>query len=104
MHRALWLWADGYITKESHDSGKLTKSNGIMKVRGQDGKFTKATNFSKDQWDAISDMHTTSGAFRYARYELMRHGYLVEMQYGSGRPSYSLRFGHSMAPLSDEVA
>lgn len=49
-------------------------------------------------------MHTTSGAVRYARYELMRHGYLVEMQYGSGRPSYSLRFGHSMAPLSDEVA
>jgi len=26
-------------------------------VKGQDGKFTKATNFSKDHWDGISDLH-----------------------------------------------
>jgi len=26
-------------------------------VKGQDGKFTKATNFSKDRWDGISDLH-----------------------------------------------
>ena len=57
MHRALWLWAKGYITKESHDSAKATKGNSIMKVKGQDGKFTKATNFSKDQWDETSDFH-----------------------------------------------
>ena len=57
VHRALWLWAKGYITKESYDSAKATKGNGIMKVKGQDGKFKKATNFSKDQWDEISDMH-----------------------------------------------
>jgi len=26
-------------------------------VKGQDGKFMKATNFSKDHWDGISDLH-----------------------------------------------
>ena len=26
-------------------------------MKGQDGKFTKATNFSKDHWDGISDLH-----------------------------------------------
>ena len=57
VHRALWLWAKGYITKESHESAKLSKSSSILKVRSQDGKFTKKTNFSKDQWDEISDMH-----------------------------------------------
>ena len=58
MHRALWLWANGYITKESHDNAKLNKStSSILKVRGQDGKFTKRTNFSKDQWEELSDMH-----------------------------------------------
>jgi len=57
VHRALWLWAKGYITKESHDSAKLTRGSGIIKVMSQDGKFTKKTNFSKDQWDEISDMH-----------------------------------------------
>ena len=57
VHRALWLWAKGYITKESHDSAKLTKNSSIIKVRSQDGKFTKKTNFSKDQWNKISDMH-----------------------------------------------
>ena len=57
VHRALWLWAKGYITKESHDSAKVTKGNGIMKVKGRDGKFTKATNFSKDQWDDTSNVH-----------------------------------------------
>jgi len=57
VHHALWLWAKGYITKESHESAKLSKSSSILKVRSQDGKFTKKTNFSKDQWDEISDMH-----------------------------------------------
>ena len=57
VHRALWLWAKGYITKESHDNAKLTKSSSIIKAMGRDGKFTKTTNFSKDQWAEISDMH-----------------------------------------------
>jgi len=57
VHHALWLWAKEYITKESHKSAKLSKSSSILKVRFQDGKFTKKTNFSKDQWDKISDMH-----------------------------------------------
>jgi len=57
VHCALWLWAKGYITKESHEGAKLSKSSSILKVRSQDGKFTKKTNFSKDQWDEISDMH-----------------------------------------------
>jgi len=54
---ALWLWARGYITKESHNDTKVTKSSSIIKVIGKDGKFMKTTNFSKDQWDVISDMH-----------------------------------------------
>ena len=49
--------ANGYITKESHDSAKLTNGSGILKVMSQNGKVTKNTNFSKDQWDEISDMH-----------------------------------------------
>ena len=58
MHCALWLWANGYITKESHNNAKLNKStSSILKVRGQDSKFTKRTNFSKDQWEELSDMH-----------------------------------------------
>ena len=39
-------------------------------------------------------LDTTRDAIRSARYELMRHGYLVDLQYGSGRPSYALRFGN----------
>jgi hypothetical protein len=57
VHRALWLWAKGYITKESHDNARLSKGSSIIKVRGQDGRYTKSTNFSKDQWGEISDMH-----------------------------------------------
>jgi len=57
VNRALWLWARGYITKESHDDAKVTKSSSVIKVIGKDGKFTKTTNFSKDQWDVISDVH-----------------------------------------------
>ena len=57
MHRALWLWAKGYVTKESHKNARSTKGSSIAKVKGQDGKFTKATNFSKDHWDGISDLH-----------------------------------------------
>jgi len=38
-------------------SAKLSKSSSILKVRSQDGKFIKKTNFSKDQWDKISDMY-----------------------------------------------
>jgi hypothetical protein len=49
-------------------------------------------------------LDTSGGAIRSARYELMRHGYLVELQYGSGRPSYSLRFGNSMDDSDAEVA
>jgi hypothetical protein len=49
-------------------------------------------------------LDTSSGAVRNARYELMRHGYLVELQYGSGRPSYALRFGTGMADSDGEVA
>ena len=57
MHRALWLWANGYITKESHDTAKMTKRSSILKAQGPDGKCTKITNFSKEQWDEISDIH-----------------------------------------------
>jgi len=35
----------------------VTKSSSIVKVVGKDGKFTKMTNFSKDEWDVISDVH-----------------------------------------------
>jgi hypothetical protein len=34
----------------------------------------------------------------------MRNGYLVDLQHGSGRPSYGLRFGNSMADNDTEVA
>ena len=34
---------------------KLTKGSSIIKIKGTDGKITKATNFS---WVEISDMHT----------------------------------------------
>ena len=57
VHRALWLWANGYITKESHDAAKGTKRGGILKAMGPDGKCTKITNFSKEQWDEVSDIH-----------------------------------------------
>ena len=57
MHRALWLWANGYITKESHDNARLNRGSSIIKVWGQDGRLTKLTNFSKDQWEEFSDMH-----------------------------------------------
>jgi hypothetical protein len=57
VHRALWLWAEGYITKESHDAAKVTKSSSILKAHGPDGRSTKLTNFSKEQWDEISDLH-----------------------------------------------
>ena len=35
----------------------MTKSSSVVKVVGKDGKFTKTTNFSKDEWDVISDVH-----------------------------------------------
>ena len=57
VHRALCLWAGGYITKESHDNAKLNKGSSILKLRGLDGRLTKMTNFSKDQWDEISALH-----------------------------------------------
>lgn len=57
VYRALWLWAEGYITKESHDNAKLTKSSSIIKERSQHGRFTKRTNFSKDRLERISDAH-----------------------------------------------
>lgn len=57
VHRALWLWANGYITKESYDAAKSTKRTSILKAQGSDGKYTKITNFSKEQWDEISDIH-----------------------------------------------
>jgi len=57
VNHALWLWARGYITKESHDNAKVTKSSSIIKVIGKDSKFMKTTNFSKDQWDMISNVH-----------------------------------------------
>lgn len=57
MERALWLWSDGYITKESHDHAKLTKSSSIVKVRGIHGRLTKKTNFSKDECGVNSDIH-----------------------------------------------
>jgi hypothetical protein len=49
-------------------------------------------------------LDTTSGAIRSARHELMRNGYLVDLQHGSGRPSYALRFGNSMDDSDAEVA
>ncbi|KAH9039154.1 hypothetical protein EDB85DRAFT_1887622 [Lactarius pseudohatsudake] len=58
VHRALWLWANGYISKESYDAGLAQKKNGILKALGPDGKFTKTMNFSKEQWEEISDIHT----------------------------------------------
>ena len=51
------MWAKGYITKESHDSTKLTKGGGIIKLKSKEGRFTKTTNFSKDQWGELSDIH-----------------------------------------------
>ncbi|KAH9015678.1 hypothetical protein EDB84DRAFT_1443360 [Lactarius hengduanensis] len=58
VHRALWLWANGYISKERYNAGLAQKKNGILKVLGPDGKCTKTTNFSKEQWEEISDIHT----------------------------------------------
>jgi hypothetical protein len=49
-------------------------------------------------------LDTTSAAVRHARYELIRHGYLVQLEYGTGRPRYALRFGNSMAASDVEVA
>ncbi|KAH8984070.1 hypothetical protein EDB86DRAFT_3084773 [Lactarius hatsudake] len=57
VHRALWLWANGYISKESYDAALSQKKSGILKVLGPDGKCTKTTNFSKEQWEEISDIH-----------------------------------------------
>jgi hypothetical protein len=37
---------------------KLTKGSSIIKIKGMDGKITKVTNFSREQWVEISDMHT----------------------------------------------
>ena len=51
------MWAKGYITKESHDNTKLTKGSGIIKLKSKEGRFTKTTNFSKDQWGELSDIH-----------------------------------------------
>jgi len=36
---------------------KPSKSSSIIKVKGWDGKYTKTTNFSREQWVEISDMH-----------------------------------------------
>ncbi|KAH9009962.1 hypothetical protein EDB84DRAFT_1446027 [Lactarius hengduanensis] len=58
VHHALWLWANGYISKERYNAGLAQKKNGILKVLGPDGKCTKTTNFSKEQWEEISDIHT----------------------------------------------
>ena len=59
VHHALWLWANGYITKESYEKAQESKhgSTSILKALGPDGKPTKTTNFSMDQWDEISSMH-----------------------------------------------
>ena len=37
---------------------KPTKGSSIIKIKGADGKITKATNFSREQWVEISNMHT----------------------------------------------
>jgi hypothetical protein len=42
-------------------------------------------------------LETTREAVRIARHELMRAGYLVELQHGTGRPSYTLRVGGYVA-------
>ena len=34
-----------------------SKAMGIIKIKGPDGKYTKATNFAKAQWERISDEH-----------------------------------------------
>ncbi|KAH8997212.1 hypothetical protein EDB86DRAFT_3076798 [Lactarius hatsudake] len=47
----------GYISKESYDAALSQKKSGILKVLGPDGKCTKTTNFSKEQWEEISDIH-----------------------------------------------
>ncbi|KAH9021448.1 hypothetical protein EDB85DRAFT_1895658 [Lactarius pseudohatsudake] len=47
----------GYISKESYDAALGQKKSGILKVLGPDGKCTKTTNFSKEQWEEISDIH-----------------------------------------------
>ncbi|KAH9023365.1 hypothetical protein EDB84DRAFT_1440984 [Lactarius hengduanensis] len=57
VHHALWLWANRYISKESYDAALGQKKSGILKVLGPDGKCTKTTNFSKEQWEEISDIH-----------------------------------------------
>ncbi|KAH9006194.1 hypothetical protein EDB86DRAFT_3070212 [Lactarius hatsudake] len=57
VHCALWLWANRYISKESYDAALSQKKSGILKVLGPDGKCTKTTNFSKEQWEEISDIH-----------------------------------------------
>ena len=36
---------------------KPSKSSSIIKVKGADGKYTKTTNFSREQWVEISNMH-----------------------------------------------
>ncbi|KAH9058020.1 hypothetical protein EDB83DRAFT_2315983 [Lactarius deliciosus] len=57
VHRALWLWANGYISKESYNATLGQKKSGILKVLGPDGKCMKTTNFSKEQWEEISNIH-----------------------------------------------
>ncbi len=41
---------------------KPSKGNSIIKVKGLDGKHTKITNFSREQWVEISNMHVTASA------------------------------------------
>jgi hypothetical protein len=60
VHRALWLWSKGHITYESCINAKTKGSKnggGILKSTGADGRVTKRTNFSRDQWENESDKH-----------------------------------------------
>jgi hypothetical protein len=57
VHCTLWLGGNVYITKESHNAAKPSKTSSIIKVKGPDGKYMKMTNFSREQWVEISNMH-----------------------------------------------
>jgi hypothetical protein len=56
IHHTIWLWANGYIKKESHDSAKLTQCSSIIKVKGSDSKISKIINFSKELVMGFSDV------------------------------------------------
>jgi hypothetical protein len=84
-----------------------TLSRGARRLAAVIGEQYAATNARYCSFydnEAAGQFDTGSAVIRGYRLELMRRGYLLELQAGTGRPNYALRLGHRIEMDADNVA